>query len=374
MVFLFVETIPGAPRETISFPADEKGLDARRVKSCGMSPCKAPQGKQPGTTSREGLPSRAGTRPFLFLALLLLLNPACIRSDKEEVELPTLVRERNYIEVQDVQVNYVVRGRGDRNVLLVHGFGSSIYSWKEILEALEGDFRVFAMDVKGFGYTEKPDDADYSLLTLIDFLVDFMDAVGVERAALVGNSMGGLLSLATAIDYPERVDRLVLIDSAGYPMKLPFLIRMGSLPGVSQVGKLFYGEWTVRWGLKAVFFDDAKVTPERVRAYYLPSVTPNGIDAPRELLGKFDSVLLEYAARRFKRVRCPTLVIWGDKDPWIPVENAYRFGTDIPDVRVEIIENCGHAPQEEKPEEVIPLLKSFLDAGNRSGGSTDADS
>ena len=353
-------------RGNVSFPADEKTLEVTRVK-----PCKTLHEKQPGPAFRGGLPFPAGKRTVLLSLLLLLLNAACLFSGKEEVELPALVQERNFIQVQDVQVNYVERGRGDRNVLLVHGFGSSIYSWKEILEALEDEFHVYAMDVKGFGYTEKPDDADYSLLTLIDFLADFMDAVGVERASLIGNSMGGLLSLATAIDYPERVDRLVLIDSAGYPMKLPFLVRVGSLPGVSQVGKLFYGEWTVRWGLREVFFDDAKVTPERVKAYYLPSVTPNGIDAPRKLLRNFDSVLLEYAARRFKRVRCPTLIIWGDNDPWIPVENAHRFGTDIPDARVEIIENCGHAPQEEKPEEVIPLLKDFLTAGSPSAGSAD---
>jgi len=334
--------------------------------------CNAAAGPFPAASqrpSRGGRPGPAAARRLPPAALLLLLlpsllaAPACLLSGRGEADLPAVVREGNYVRVQDVRVNYTERGRGDRTVILVHGFGSSIYSWKDVLEGLEDEFHLYAMDVKGFGYTQKPDGADYSLLSLIDFVAEFMDAVGVQKASLVGNSMGGLLSLATAIDYPERVERLVLIDAAGYPMKLPFIIRAGTLPGVSQVGQLFYGEWTVRWGLEQVFHDDALVTPERVRAYYLPSVTPNGIDAPRRLLRNFDPVLLEYAARRFKRVRCPTLILWGAQDPWIPVENAHRFGADIPDARVVVLDRCGHAPQEERPAEVVPLLRAFLAEG-----------
>ena len=279
------------------------------------------------------------------------------------MDLPEIVTERNFVTVQDVRINYLERGKGDRNVVLVHGFGSSIYSWKDILGPLEKHFHVYAMDVKGFGYSEKPKDADYSLVTMIDFVADFMDAVGVEKASLVGNSMGGAFCAATAIDYPEKVERLVLIDAAGYPMKIPFLIRLGTAPVIGSVGKIFYGEWAVRWGLNQAFHDETLVTPERVRAYYLPSKTPNGINAPRKVLRDFNSVLFTYAARRFKRVRCPTLVIWGENDAWIPVENARRFGRDIPNAEVVIIKDCGHAPQEEKPGEVIPALLEFLEAG-----------
>ena len=302
----------------------------------------------------------------LALAITLFCTTSCIFSGRKSVDLPEIVKERNFVKVQDVQINYVERGEGDRNILLVHGFGSSIYSWKDILDALAQHFHVYAMDVKGFGYSEKPKDADYSLVTMIDFVPDFMDAVGVEKASLVGNSMGGALCAATAIDYPERVERLVLIDAAGYPMKIPLLIRMGTTPVVTSVGKIFYGEWVVRWGLEQVFYDKALVTPERVRAYYLPSKTPNGIDAPRKILRDFDSVLFKYAARRFKRIQCPTLVIWGEQDPWVPVENAWRFDRDIPDTEVVIIKDCGHAPQEEKPGEVTQTLLEFLEAGSPS--------
>lgn len=304
--------------------------------------------------------SLAGLLALVLLAPLAL--PAGCSSAGKHLQLPPCVEERNYVTVQDVKINYIERGHGDRNVLLVHGFGSSIYSWNDLLGPLGERFHVYAMDVKGFGYSEKPKDADYSLVALMDFVIDFMDAVGLERATLVGHSMGGALCLAAAIDFPERVERLVLIDAAGYPMDLPLPIRVSRMRLTSTVGRLFYGEWAVRWGLKQAFHDPSRVTPERVRAYYLPSRTKNGIGAPLKILRNYDPILFQYAERRIPRVRCPTLVLWGEQDTWVPVDHARRFAEDIPDAVVRLIPDCGHVPQEERPEAVLPLLLAFLGA------------
>jgi pimeloyl-ACP methyl ester carboxylesterase len=187
-----------------------------------------------------------------------------------------------------------------------------------------------------------------------------MDELGIPRADLVGNSLGGAVAVATAAGHPERVRRLVLIDAAGYnfrPEDRPLVLRLPT-----WVPEAFAGAMPMRplvkVGLRQVFHDDALVTPERLAEYVVPLRRPGAALYARRLLatsdiGGFPEVI--------RTVRAPTLVLWGRHDEWIPLGDAWRFGADIPGTPVRVME-AGHMPQEEKPAETAAAIVDFLAA------------
>jgi pimeloyl-ACP methyl ester carboxylesterase len=186
-----------------------------------------------------------------------------------------------------------------------------------------------------------------------------MDALGLPRASLAGNSLGGALAAVTAARHPQRVDRLVLLDAAGYNFALadrPPLLRLAArVPG--PVLDALPQRPLLRRGLEQVYFDDALVTPEKVEEYLAPMARPGAQAAARRLLREGDGFGLPGVLRQ---VRAPTLVIWGAQDTWIPPRDADKFVRDIPGARKVVLDRCGHVPQEEKPAEVAALIADFL--------------
>jgi pimeloyl-ACP methyl ester carboxylesterase len=261
-----------------------------------------------------------------------------------------------FLDVDGRRIRYVRRGSGPP-LVLVHGFSSSIYTWAEALPLLARQHDVIAVDLPGFGGSDIPPRFDSRASA--EFLSRVMDGLAIRRASLAGNSLGGALSAVTAGRHPERVDRLILLDSAAYnfsPEDRPPLLRLaGRLPG--WLMDSFPQRRLMRLGLKQVYFDDSKVTPEKVEEYLAPMARPGAQAAARRLLSEGDGFGLPGV---LKTVRAPTLVIWGAEDAWIPVSDADRFVQDIPGARKVILERCGHVPQEERPQEVAQVMLSFL--------------
>ena len=140
--------------------------------------------------------------------------------------------EHRFVTVNGIRTHYVAAGEGEP-LLLLHGLGASLMAWALNIEPLSRKFSVYAIDIPGHGDSEKPD-MDYLLPTAVDFVRDFMRALGIERASIAGNSMGGMIALKTAIDFPELVDRLVLVDAAGLGREVAWFIRAMSLPLVGR--------------------------------------------------------------------------------------------------------------------------------------------
>jgi pimeloyl-ACP methyl ester carboxylesterase len=260
------------------------------------------------------------------------------------------------IQVGDARLRYVRRGDGPA-VVLVHGFASSIYTWAEVLPPLAQRHDVVAVDLPGFGGSDVP--ARFDAQAMAELLARLMDGLGLPRASLVGNSLGGALSAVTAARHPGRVERLVLIDSAGYnlgPADRPLLLRaIGTLPG--GLLDIWPQRPLVRFGLVQVFHDDSKVTPERVEEYLAPMARRGARAAVRAVLRGSEAFGLPGVLRE---VRAPTLVIWGADDAWIPLRDADRFVRDIRGARKVVLERCGHVPQEERPVELARLVGEFL--------------
>jgi pimeloyl-ACP methyl ester carboxylesterase len=185
-----------------------------------------------------------------------------------------------------------------------------------------------------------------------------MKAKQIPSAHFIGNSMGGALALTTTIYAPERVRSLTLIDALGYPLALPLPLLISKIMG--SFIKPFQSKFLVRKTLEQIMYDPSKVTDEQVEEYFLPFRIPGGTKALIATLRNFDDSQLEKMAEKFSDIHVPILVIWGEKDKWIPLSQYEHFLKDFPKAERLLIPNCGHIPQEECPHEVVEAIIKFL--------------
>ena len=264
--------------------------------------------------------------------------------------------EPRYEDLSGLRVRYVRRGRGPTLVLL-HGLASSIYTWADVIPALAEDHDVVAVDLPGFGGSDIPEELSSSVYPAT--VLALMDRLGISRATLVGNSLGGSVAVVLAARHPERVRRIVLIDAAGFnldPSRRPLILRLiGFAPVPAALDALPIRRRVVTAALRQVFHERSRVTPEKVEEYLAPLARPGATEAIRSLLNQ-PSFGLPALVRE---VRVPTLIIWGRNDRWVPVADADRFASAIPAARKVVLEECGHLPQEERPAEVARLLEEF---------------
>jgi pimeloyl-ACP methyl ester carboxylesterase len=268
--------------------------------------------------------------------------------------------------VEGMRVRYVRAGSGPA-VVLIHGLASSVVTWRDVLPVLARDHDVVAVDLPGFGASDQP--ADLSPDCYPAIVTALMDRLGIARASLVGNSLGGAVAVWVAARAPTRVDRLVLLDAAGYnlaPRDRPLLLRLAGSPLGALTDHLPIRRPMVRIGLRQVFYDDSLVTDERVEEYAAPLFRPGAAAAIRSLLNSLGHEGVAFPGV-IAQVKAPTLIVWGREDAWIPVRDADRFAATIPGSRTVVLEACGHMPQEERPAEVLRLLSEFLDGRNDNG-------
>jgi pimeloyl-ACP methyl ester carboxylesterase len=260
--------------------------------------------------------------------------------------------------VDGVRLRYVRAGTGP-TVVLLHGFASSIVTWRDTIPALARSHDVVALDFPGFGGSEiRPGLPPSAYPRLV---VGLMDRLAIPRASLVGNSLGGGVAVVVAATHADRAERLVLIDSVGFNLARadrPFLLRVaGWKPAARLMESLPIRRAMVTLALRQVFHDDRLVTPDRVDEYVVPLLRPGAMAAAQALLASGDDLGLPGLVAR---VRVPTLVVWGREDAWISVAQADRFLAAVTGARNVVIEGCGHLPQEERPAEVAALLEDFL--------------
>lgn len=304
-------------------------------------------------------------RRALFLAALLvaagfLLWPEAPPGPTGDW-LRVLGLEPRVATVDGLHLRYVRSGAGPQ-VILIHGFASSIYTWKEVVPELARDHDVVALDLPGFGGSDQPSDLAFGMLPRS--VLGLMDALGIPRATLVGNSLGGATALAVALDHRERVQNLVLVDSAGYNLASadrPFFVRLAGSRAGRLLERLPLRRLLVRLALRQVFHDDSLVTPERVEEYLAPMARPGALASLRSLNASGDDLAAPFAAR-IQDVAAPALIVWGSDDRWIPLDQGRRLEGAIRGSRLVVIPECGHMPQEEKPQAFLTVVRPFLAA------------
>ncbi|MBI9082056.1 MAG: alpha/beta hydrolase [Desulfobacterales bacterium] len=307
--------------------------------------------------------NRCGLLPVvlcILLFLFILSGCGLFVAKLPSGQVPHPAPENRFVTIDGVRFHYESYPGTGKTIVLLHGFGSSTYTWKEVIPQLRMDgYRVLALDMKGFGWSDKPAGADYSPKALMEEVNAWMERMGLEGVTFVGNSLGGAIGLMLAMDHPERMERLVLIDSGGYPITKPLIIQIGALPLIRDVAKLFFGRWLIRANMNRVFFDRSRVTPERVAAYFDRMRTTGALEAQMALSAAIDEQFAAGYIQRIPQIRIPTLILWGENDAWIPLANGRRFHGEIPDSRLVVIPRCGHVPQEEAPKIVSRSLSAF---------------
>ena len=279
----------------------------------------------------------------------------------------TEVREI-WLEVDGLQVRCLTAGVGGQPVLLLHGggFDSADFSYGPIIGPLSRGRRVFAPDWPGYGVSDKPD-VEYDLAYYVDFLCRLMDALGLARAALLGISMGGGAALGFALDEPERVERLVLVDSYGLGSGIP-RGRLGYfLARTPLAADLIYAimrrsRLVVRRGLLSVVYDRRVVTDCLADEAHRLLKEPGSGRAFRSF--RQNEVLWEGLrtdfSERLGEITAPTLVIHGAHDPIVPVAWARRAHKRLPNSELRVFDGCGHWPPRERPEEFNQVVEDFL--------------
>jgi pimeloyl-ACP methyl ester carboxylesterase len=274
----------------------------------------------------------------------------------EDLDQETADAPGAFLQVNGTRVHYVEAGRGDP-VVLVHGLGGSTFSFRYTVPELAQRHRVVAIDLRGFGYTERPEDADYSLSGQATLVQQAMGRLGIVRAAVVGHSMGGSVAMRLALQYPERVSRLVLVDAAtDHEMRRG--ARTGRLlrPLQPILALATRNQAFRRFALRSVVHDPAFVTPEVIDGYFRP-LRMNGTMRAFASLG---------AQRRRdapldpERIRQRTLVLWGEHDRLIPLARGEELARRIPNAQLEVIPGAAHLPLEEQPELSNKALEEFL--------------
>jgi pimeloyl-ACP methyl ester carboxylesterase len=267
------------------------------------------------------------------------------------------------IEVNGHTIFYTVKGQG-RPLLLIHGYGAGMWVWEKQIEVLSQFYRVYAVDVIGHGFSDRPK-IPYTPEAYIYFLRDFMDGVGIQKATLIGNSMGGGIAWGTAILFPERVDRLILIDCVPPDVlvrvkneSLRTLIAIRDIPFLPYLVISARSKSSMRWVLMESVSDVKLITPEVVKRQYQLSrikgttwVLYSTLKHAEEVLKLKDWLSL---------IRQPALFIWGEQDIIFPPDVGETLHRAITGSKFQLIEESGHIPMWETPDQVNQAILSFL--------------
>jgi pimeloyl-ACP methyl ester carboxylesterase len=265
-----------------------------------------------------------------------------------------------YRVVDGTRLRMIDTGRG-APVVFIHGFGASLYSWRKTLPpVVAAGYRVVAFDNRGFGFSDKPRGGGYSNAEYARLVVTLLDSLGAANAVLVGHSMGGAIAAEVALTHPDRVRGLVLIDPAGYTIRIPALLKLARWPFVGAVATSFRGRWITARLVRSTYADPSKVSEADVNQYYAPVPDPAYGRALRGVLRQFR---FDTLVGRLGGIDVPTLVLWGAADRWIPLRDGTRLARDLPRSAFVVIPDAGHAAAEETPDEVNRPLLAFLKDG-----------
>ena len=264
--------------------------------------------------------------------------------------------ESKQVEIFGQKIHYLEAGSAlNPAVILLHGLGGDVSNWAPTIPALSGKYHVYVPDQIGFGKSDKPI-TNYRVAMLVEFLDVFCKKLGIQKATLVGNSLGGWTAASFAIAHPEKVDKIVLVCAAGYTPKRwggPELTReaLAALnPSTTEDFKRLFS---------TIFYNKAMLTDQFVEM----ALTNKFKRGDGHTINAFiESVLRgeDFLDGKVKAIKAPTLVLWGKDDGLTPLGMGKAFVEDIPGAQLVVIDQCGHVPQMEKPSEFNAALLKFL--------------
>jgi pimeloyl-ACP methyl ester carboxylesterase len=304
---------------------------------------------------------------LLLLAMLLILGVGLALSWAPDRPVDSLKARwapapSQFVAVQGMQVH--LRDEGPRDdplpIILIHGTGASLHTWEGWATALKAQRRVIRFDLPGFGLTGPPPDNDYRLPRYATFVVAVMDQLGIKQAIIAGNSLGGEVAWKTAVDYPGRVRKLVLVDAGGYPFvpkDMPIGFRLARIDALQPLTSRLLPRSAIESSVRSVYGDPGKITPELLDRYQELTLREGNRTALNE---RFRQHAIGQYAAQIVQVKAPTLILWGGRDRLITPEYGDHFLRDIAGSRLVRFDDLGHVPQEEAPARTLAAAQAFM--------------
>jgi len=291
----------------------------------------------------------------------LLLRPKDVKWEQNR-ELVFHADYSRFMEVDGVRVHY--QEAGDPNappMILIHGFASSNLVWSKVfLELAAAGFRVIAPDLLGYGYSDKPRHLDYTIARQAEVVISFLEQLEIDRAVFLGSSYGAAVAATIALDQPALVEKLILVGAVNNNKPTRYLLmRLFGSPIIGDIlSPLLVGSrLLLRLRMKRVYDRHSWALDERrVEARHLPLRTRDAHRAIIRTVRRWDA---ERVSRDAHLITQPTLLLWGDSDREVPLEDGKRLQQSIPDSRLLIFRDCGHLPHEEYPQAFTKVVLEF---------------
>jgi len=301
---------------------------------------------------------------LILLAFFVGISALYWKSDIPLENLKTKYTSASSAFVNVLGMNVHYRDEGNKNasppLVLIHGTGASLHTWEETVRLLKDSFRIITMDLPAYGLTGPNPERIYSQEFYLDFMNKFLTAIDIDQCIIGGNSLGGAIAWNYTYTYPSKVQKLILIDAAGYSMvseSKPIAFTLAQIPILKHILNYITPRFLAEKSVINVYHNPSKVTHEVVDRYYELFLREGNRQAFVDRMN-----FSEYPDHTLKirSIDVPTLVVWGAYDKLIPLENARMFHTDLPNDTLVILDKTGHVPMEESADSTAMVIKHFL--------------
>ncbi len=316
---------------------------------------------------------------WVFLFIAGFLAAIVIANYRADVSVDTLKKKyanaaSRFVDVDGMSVHYrdeqpsTSTMRDSVPLVLLHGTGASLLTWNGwVADLIQPDsanrpgHRVIRLDLPAYGLTGPNRDNNYSGAYYAQFLHDFLAKLGVTRCDLGGNSLGGAVAWRYALNYPNEVRNLILIDAGGYPLQsksVPIAFRLARVPVLKDLLVNITPRSLIEKSIRNVYADDSRVTDALIDQYMDMALRAGNRKA---FISRPSTAMSDSTYLKIPTIRQRTLIVWGANDFLIPVENGDRFHRDLPNDTLVVMPNAGHVPMEELPKESVRIVRRFLD-------------
>ena len=300
----------------------------------------------------------------LLISLSLLFFFSNIIKSRSALERTP--RSLTYAYSDNISINYEKIGYGDKKIVLLHGFGTSLRTWDDIKGFFpKNEFTLYLIDLKGFGNSSKPEDDKYTIQEQSKIVEQFIKDINTDSLYLIGHSFGGAIALLTQISLINeksrtRINKLILIDCLAYMQEMPVFMENLRTPLLNKLTFLLPNKFRAEYILNKIFYNKKLVNEKLINRY---AAFYDGNDFEYTFITsarQIDQNGHEKIVAAYKNIPTPCLIIWGKNDPVISLDNGIKLSRELLNARLEIINECGHVPQEEKPRVTFKKIYSFI--------------
>ncbi len=300
----------------------------------------------------------------LLISLSLLFFFSNIIKSKPALERTP--RSLTYAYSDNISINYEKIGYGDKKIVLLHGFGTSLHTWDDIKGFFpKNEFTLYLIDLKGFGNSSKPEDDKYTIQEQSKIVEQFIKDINTDSLYLIGHSFGGAIALLTQISLINeksrtRINKLILIDCLAYMQEMPVFMENLRIPLLNKLTFLLPNKFRAEYILNKIFYNKKMINEKLINRY---AAFYNGDDLKYSFITsakQIDQNRHEKIVDAYKNIPTPCLILWGKNDPVISLDNGIKLSKELLNARLEIINECGHVPQEEKPLVTFKKIYSFI--------------